>query len=104
MVVIGVVKIVGKAGVDPADAIFGASQGIIQGAAEVKIDLGVATLETIAAAKKVAAQTGLSEILAVSRATEGALQAAKAIGIDAFAQVQLAIEENHLANQPLQSL
>ena len=104
MVVIGVVKIVSKAGVDPADAIFGASQGIIQGAAEVKIDLGIATLQTIAAAKKVAAQTGLSEVLAMSRATEGALQAAKAIGTDTFAQVRLAIEEDPLANQPLQSL
>jgi MFS family permease len=97
VVAIGVVKIVSQAGVDPADAVFGASQGIIQGAAEANIDLGTATLQTIAAAKKVASQTGLSKVVAVNKATEGALQAAEAIGEQAFTQVKVAIEGNKLS-------
>jgi len=95
VVVVGVVKIVTKSGVAPAEAVFGASQGIIQGAAEANIDLGIATVQTITAAKRVAKQTGLSEVMAVSKATEGALQAAEALSAQALAQVTMAIAESN---------
>jgi MFS family permease len=83
----GVVKASGQVGVDAENAILGASQGIIEGAAETKVDLGTATLHVIVAARQMAKQTGLSEELAIARATEGALLAAEAIGPEAVAKV-----------------
>ncbi len=96
-IVIGVVKAISQAGLDPETAILGASEGIIQGAAEEKIDLGEAAIQTIEAAKKVAAQTGLSKELAVAKATQGVLQAAEAIGAHALAQVRKAVEKRRLS-------
>ena len=72
-----VVTVSSQAGAKPEDAILGASQGIIQGAAETKADLGTATLHAIEAAKRMAAQVGLSEEEAAAKAAEGALQAAE---------------------------
>ena len=95
-VITGVVRASKKAGVNPQDGIFGASQGIIQGAAETGTDLGDATLQTIEAAKEIAAQTGLSEESAVAKAAEGALQAAEAIGPEAVAQVAESLPEEIL--------
>ncbi len=87
LVLAAVVEASRKAGVQPEDAMLGASQGIIQGATETNIDLGTATAHIIGAAKQIAAQTDLSEDVAVAIATEGALQAAEAIGPEAVAEV-----------------
>ncbi len=95
-VMTAVVKVSSQAGVNPLNGILGASQGIIQGAAETGIDLGNATLQTIEAAREVAAQTGLSEESAVAKAAEGALQAAEAIGPEAVAQVAESLPEEIL--------
>jgi len=92
-----VVKVSSRAGVNPLDAILGASQGIIQGAAETGIDLGEATLQTILVAREVAAQIGLSEGVAVAKAAEGALQAAEAIGPEAVAEVAESLPDEILA-------
>ncbi|MFC1934650.1 hypothetical protein ACFLXX_05860, partial [Chloroflexota bacterium] len=92
-----VVKASGPAGVDPGDAIFGASQGVIQGAAETGTDLGAATLHTIEATKEVAAHTDLSEETAMAKAVEGALLAAEAIGPEAVAEVVESLPDEILA-------
>ena len=55
---------------------------------ETKVDLGTAAIHVIAAARQIGSQTGLSEELAVARATEGALQAAELIGPEAVAKVK----------------
>jgi len=96
-VISSVVKVSSRAGVNPLDAILGASQGIIQGAAETGIDLGEATLQTILVAREVAAQIGLSEDVAVAKAAEGALQAAEAIGPEAVAEVAESLPDEILA-------
>ena len=96
-IITGVVKVSSQAGVNPLNGILGASQGVIQGAAETGTDLGDATLQTIEAAKEIAAQTGLSEESAVAKAAEGALQAAEAIGPEAVAQVAESLPEEVLA-------
>ena len=90
-------KVSSRAGVNPLDAILGASQGIIQGAAETGIDLGKATLQTILVAREVAVQIGLSEDVAVAKAAEGALQAAEAIGPEAVAEVAESLPDEILA-------
>jgi len=95
-IIMGVVKVSSRAGVNPLNGILGASQGIIQGAAETGTDLGDATLQTIEAAKEIAAQTGLSEESAVARVAEGALQAAEAIGPEAVAEVAESLPEEIL--------
>lgn len=95
-VVIGVVEASSKAGVNLLNGISGASQGIIQGAAETKADLGVAALQIIEAAKEIAAQAGLAEEAAVAKAVEGALQAAEAIGPEAVAEVAESLPEEIL--------
>ncbi|MFC2041459.1 MFS transporter [Chloroflexota bacterium] len=87
-----------RAGATPEDALLGASQGIIQGAAETKADLGIATLQAIDAAKQVAEQFGLSRGEATAKAVEGALQAAEALGIEAVAKVAEAVPEELLAS------
>jgi MFS family permease/enamine deaminase RidA (YjgF/YER057c/UK114 family) len=86
-VIAAVVKVSGQAGVNPLNAISGASYGIIQGAAETGTDLADATRQAIAAAKEVAAQIGLPEESAVAKAAEATLQAAEAIGPEAVAKV-----------------
>lgn len=95
----GIVKASVEAGVDAQDAILGASQGIINGAAEIKADLGVATLQAIEVAKEMAAQAGLSEELAIAIVAEGVLQAAQAIGPEAVAQVAESLPEEILASE-----
>jgi MFS family permease/enamine deaminase RidA (YjgF/YER057c/UK114 family) len=95
-VIAAVVKVSGQAGMNPLNAISGASHGIIQGAAETGTDLGDATRQTIAAAKEVAAQTGLSEESAVAKAVEAVLQAAEAIGPEAVAEVAESLPEEIL--------
>jgi len=92
-----VVEASSRAGVSPMNGVLGASQGIIQGSAETGADLGEATLQTIEAAKEVAAHIGLSEEAAVDKAAEGALQAAEAIGPEAVAEVVEALPEEILA-------
>jgi hypothetical protein len=86
-VIKGVVQASSKAGVNPLNGVLGASQGIIQGAAETEADLGEAALQTIEAAKEVAAQIGLPKEMVVAKAVEGVLLAAEAIGPEAVAQV-----------------
>ncbi|HEY77849.1 MAG TPA: MFS transporter [Dehalococcoidia bacterium] len=86
-VVISVVEAVQKTGVPPADAILGTSQGVVQGAMETNINLSTAARHVIAAARQMAAKSGLPEEMAVARATEGMLQAAEAIGPEAVAEV-----------------
>jgi len=86
-VVISVAEIVSQAGVDPEGAILGASEGIIQGAAEVKADLAVAVEQVMKAARKVAELIGLSQKVAVECAIEGMLKAAEAIGKTAATHV-----------------
>ncbi len=90
------VAVASQAGTKPEDAILGASQGIIQGAAETKADFRAATLQVIEAAKQVAAQVGLSEQEAAAKAVEGALQAAEALGPEVAAEVVEAIPEKLL--------
>jgi MFS family permease len=90
------VTVASEAGTKPEDAILGASQGIIQGAAETEADLAAATLYTIEAARRVSAQVGLSEQEAVAKAAEGALQVAEALGPEALARVTEAIPEEIL--------
>jgi len=87
----GVVKVTGRAGVDPLNGISGASQGIIEGAVETGADLGTVTVQTIEAARKAATQSGLSEEAAVAKATEGVLEAAAAMGAEALARVKEAL-------------
>jgi len=96
-VTMGVVEASSKAGVNPLNGVLGASQGIIQGAAETEADLGEAALQTIEAAKEVAAQIGLPEEMVVAKAVEGVLLAAEAIGPEAVAQVAESLPEEVLA-------
>jgi MFS family permease len=91
-----VVTVSSHAGTRPEDAILGASQGIIQGAAETSADLGTATLHAIETARRVAAQVSLSEQEAVAKAVEGVLQAADALGPEALARVTESIPEEIL--------
>jgi hypothetical protein len=86
-VMAGVMKASVEAGVEAKDAILGASQGIIEGAAEIEADLSVATLQAMEVAREMAAQAGLPEESAVVIAAEGVLQTAEAIGPEAVAQV-----------------
>jgi len=95
-VITGVVQASSKAGVNPLNGILGASQGIIQGAAETEADLGAAALQTMEAAREVAAQAGLSEEVAVAKAAEGVLLAAEAIGPEVVAEVAESLPEEVL--------
>ncbi|MCJ7606086.1 MAG: MFS transporter [Dehalococcoidales bacterium] len=88
------------AGVDPLDSLRGASQGIIQGAAETGLDLGEAAAQTFEAAREIAAETGVSEEAAVSQAVEGVLLAAEEIGPEALAEVVDALPEEVQTNHP----
>lgn len=88
-----------RVGVDFENAILGASQGIVQGAAETNIDLSMVTADTMAAVGELAAQAGLSEELALARAAEGALQAAEALGPEAVAEVAEVIFETETATE-----
>ena len=96
-VLMGVMEVSSKAGVNQLNGISGASQGIIQGASETKTDLGAVAPQIIEAARKVAAQAGLSEKAVVAEAVEGALLAAEAIGPEAVAYVAESLPEELLA-------
>ena len=87
----GVVQVSKKAGVDPQDAVMGASQGIIQGATETGADVTAATRQTIEAAKKVAKQEGLNEDSMMIKAIVGALEAAQAAGPKVVESVRKAL-------------
>jgi hypothetical protein len=87
----GVVKVAGQAGVNSLNGILGTSQGIIQGAFEAGVDLGLITKRMLEAARKTATQSGLSEKEAVAKATEGILEAAAALGADTLARVKEAL-------------
>ncbi|MBT9159370.1 MAG: hypothetical protein DDT27_00493 [Dehalococcoidia bacterium] len=93
-VAMGMVTAASRAGVDPLNGILGASQGIIQGAVETGAELEAVTEQTIEAARKAAAQLGLSEEVAVAKATEGVLGAAEALGADALARVKGALHND----------
>ncbi|MFH1647780.1 MAG: MFS transporter [Chloroflexota bacterium] len=93
----GVVEASSRAGVDPLEGILGASQGVLQGAAETGADLGETTARTIEAAREVAAQAGIPERAAVIQAAEGVLTAAEAIGPQAVAEVADALPEEVLS-------
>jgi hypothetical protein len=87
----GIVKVTSRAGVNPLNGISGTSQGIIQGAVETGTDLHMVTTRTLEAARKAALEAGLSEEVAVSKATEGMLQAAEALGANTITQVKEAL-------------
>jgi len=84
----GLITASSHAGVSPEDAIFGITQGIIQGAAETKTDIVAAAREAIEMARQMAAQIGLPVELAVNKAVAGAIQAAEAIGPEAVAKIK----------------
>lgn len=86
----------GQLGVKPEDAIVGASQGIVQGAIEVKADVTIAVAKAIEAVKKVSRQIKLPEELAMIKAAEGALSTAEVNGPVAVAEVAEAIPETIL--------
>jgi MFS family permease len=87
----GMVKIASEAGVNPLNGISGASQGAIQGAVETGANLGTVTGQIMEAARKVAAQSGVSEEAAIARATEGVLEVAKTLGPGAVARIKEAL-------------
>jgi MFS family permease len=95
----GVVRVTSQAGVKSEDAILGASQGIIQGAAEVKADITLATAQTIKTAMNIAKRVGLSEEKAAEAAVEGALQTAEALGSEVVAEVVEGIPEKFLKSE-----
>jgi len=83
-----IIRAASGAGIDPEDAIIGTSQGIIQGAVEIKADIGEAVQQTIETAREIAARTNLPEERAVAKAIEGMEQAADGIGKEVAAQVR----------------
>jgi MFS family permease len=86
--VLGVTRALQQSGVDSKDALCGAGYGVVQGAEEVHADLGETALQAVEAAKELAAETGLSEEAAVAEITQGVLEAAQALGVEAVAQVK----------------
>ncbi|MDD5039430.1 MAG: MFS transporter [Dehalococcoidales bacterium] len=87
-IVTSVIKAVTRAGVDPEDAVLGASHGIIEGASETHSDLGTAARQIVESATKVTKQIHLSEKSVIAKMVEGTLQAAETISPEAFAQVE----------------
>ncbi|MFC1870936.1 MFS transporter [Chloroflexota bacterium] len=83
-----IIRAASGAGIDPEDAIIGTSQGIIQGAVEIKADIGEAVQHTIETAREIAARTNLPEERAVAKAIEGMEQAADGIGKEVATQVR----------------
>jgi hypothetical protein len=62
----GVVEATSKAGIDPLESLLGASKGVIQGAVETGANLGETTIQTLEAARVIAANTGVPERAASS--------------------------------------
>ncbi|HEY96787.1 MAG TPA: MFS transporter [Dehalococcoidia bacterium] len=83
----GIVEASKKAGIQPMNGIKGASQGVIQGAAETGLDLSEATQRIIEAARKIAEEMGISQEEAIIQAARGILTAAEEIGPEAAAEV-----------------
>jgi hypothetical protein len=96
----GMVRIASEAGVNPLNGISGASQGAIQGAIETGADLGTVAGQIIEAARKVAAESGVSEGAAMEKATEGILEVAETQGVEAVSRVKKAFSAD--ANEPPQ--
>ncbi|HJX03585.1 MAG TPA: MFS transporter [Dehalococcoidia bacterium] len=84
----GVIEASRQFGIDSKSSIMGASQGIIQGAAETNSDLNKATVLTIVASRQIAVESKISQRLAVDWAIQGALQAAEVISPSALAKVR----------------
>jgi MFS family permease len=92
----GVVEASTQAGVNPLDGILGASEGVIQGAAETGADLGEVTRKTLEAVRKTATSAGIPEQAAMQQAAEGALRAAEGISLEAVAEVADALPDELL--------
>jgi len=84
------------AGGDPIESFQGASQGILQGAAEAGLDLTEAAARTLDTARDLAAEAGVPVEEAVISAAEGTLQAAEEMGPEAVAEVVDALPESLL--------
>jgi MFS family permease len=94
----GVIAFSGKSGIKYRDAILGASQGIVQGAAETGTDITAVTARTLETARKSVEQTGLSEEEAESIAARGVLLTAEALGPEVAAEAVEAIPEKVLSS------
>jgi len=92
--VLGVLGALRHSQVKPQDALRGAGQGVIQGASEVKADLGEASFQAVEAAKEWASEAGLSEEEAGAQVAQGCLDAAAALGPKALAQVKARLTGN----------
>jgi hypothetical protein len=85
---IGVVRSLKRADVNPSEALKGASYGIIQGSDEIGADLAKTVSQTVAGAKEVAKEIGLDEETVIAKAREGILEAAEAVSPGAATQVR----------------
>ena len=98
--VLATVRTVGRTQMTPRDALSGAGYGIVQGAIETGADHARAAVKAVETARKVAEQVGLSEKEAAVSVAQGALDAAKAMGTDALAQVRASLPEDVFPTGP----
>ena len=88
---VGIVGALGKASVDPYQAIHSAAYGVVEGAGDIGENLKQAATEAIAGARNTAQLLNLKEDDAMQQAAEGALEAAQQLGPSAVTQVEDAI-------------
>ena len=90
------VHALGRAGIDPSDALWGAGYGIVQGAAESGVDIGQAAAHAVEAAREADLPSGVSQENAVAHVARGVLDAAEALGPETLAQVRVRLPKEVL--------
>ncbi|MBN1366370.1 MAG: MFS transporter [Dehalococcoidales bacterium] len=85
---VGIVKALDKANVNPYDAIRLAAFGIVEGANDIGKNLQQAAKEAIAGAKNIAHTLNLNEDVAAQQAAQGVLEAAKKLGTQEAASIR----------------
>ena len=99
--IIGTVMALRRANVDPEKALHGAGYGLIQGANETGEDIASAASKIPNIVKELAQHVGVTEEIAMKRVIAGAIQAAKALGPEAVAQIKKALPREALENDNL---
>ncbi len=91
LAMVGIVRALKRARVNPQDAFRGAGYGVVQGAVETGANLAEAVAQAIAGAREAARMLGLAEEEAAAQAAEGALIAIEEIAPEAMAGVRAAL-------------
>jgi len=95
--VLGVGRALRRRRVDPRQVMLGVGQGVVQGAIESGADLREAVSQGLEGAREASGQVGLDAAVATAWVARGMLEAARAYGPEAVAQVEAALPAEPLA-------